>query len=410
MKKIYLDNAATTPVSSEVFLAMKPFFLSKYGNASEPHQMGRDARLAIDGARQILASFFGSKPSEIMFTSSATESINLSHKGLIEAITTRKQNFKPHIITSSIEHKAVIETCKHLEKAGLAEVTFLTVDKFGMVSAEEMVKQIRPNTVLISIMYVNNEVGTIQPIADIGKQIKQLNQSRATKDPQNYQKIYFHTDATQAIQYQNCQVDYLGVDLLSLTGHKLYAPKGVGALYIRSGTPITRQIDGGDQERKLRAGTENSPYIVGLGKAVELVIKHRNQGIKKLARLQKMLTTKLTEIPGVYCTGHPISRVPHIASFIIEGVEGEALVLLLSNQGVFCSSGSACASETLTASHVLTSMGIPPEISHGSLRISLGKDTNEEEIDYLISVLPGIIKKLRVMAPKIDYTHYGQFI
>ena len=389
--KAYLDNAATTCVDPKVLAAMSPYFSQKYGNASEPHSWGQEARAGIDESRQKVADFLGAKSKEILFTSCATESINLSHKGLIESI--RNSQFAigklPHLITSSIEHKAVLETCKHLEKLGWATVTYLPVDKYGLVSVEAVKKAIKPETVLVSIMYVNNEVGTIEPIAEIGKLLKKINQ-----------KIFFHVDATQAIQYLDCNVDRLGVDLLSLTGHKFYAPKGIGALYVRDGTPLVRQQDGGGQEFQLRAGTENVPQIVALGKAIELIANSKKL-IAKIEDLRDKLIAGVLKIPGVKLTGHPTKRAPHIASFTVEGAEGEAMLLLLSDQGIAAATGSACTSGTLKPSHVLTAMGIPPQAAHGSLRFSLGKETTTKEIDYVLEVLPQVIEKLRKMAPKL---------
>lgn len=387
MAKIYLDNAATTQVDAQVLVAMRPYFGQKFGNASEPHFWGQEAKKAVEESRLKLADFLGAKPKEIIFTSCATESVNLAHKGLIEA-TGRPA----HIITSSVEHKAVLETCKHLEQIGWAKVTYLPVDKYGLVSVKEVEKAICPETVLVSIMYINNEVGTIEPIEEIGKLLRTYNKQHRTK-------IYFHCDATQAIQYLDCDVNKLDVDLLSLTGHKFYAPKGVGALYIRKGMPIVRQQNGGGQEYGLRAGTENVPYIVGLGKAIEIVEKRlRYEDIKIL---RDRLIRGILKIPGTKLTGHPIKRAPHIASFVIDGVEGEAMLLLLSDKGIAASSGSACTSGILEPSHVLTAMGVPAEVAHGSLRFSLGKDTTEKEIDYVLNVMPKIVAQLRRMAPKI---------
>jgi cysteine desulfurase len=406
VKQIYLDHAATTPVSPEVLTAMQPYFSLHYGNPSEPHQWGQQARAAIDEAREKVAQFLGAKPQEIIFTSGATEAINLAHKGLIENIkylASRDSagmqilNIKyPHIITSSIEHKAVLETCKHLEKLGMAEVTYLPVDKDGLVKVEDVEKSIKPETVLVSLMYVNNEVGTIQPIAEIGKLIQKINVSRLAS---HLSRIFFHTDATQAIQYLDCQVDKLGVDLLSLSGHKFYAPKGVGVLYFRKGTPLIRQQDGGGQEYRLRAGTENVPYIVGLGKAIEKVKSQKSK--VKTEYLRDKLIEGVLKIPGVKLVGEPKKNAPHIATFLVDGVEGEAMLLLLSEKGIAASSGSACTSGLLEPSHVLLAMGYKPEQAHGSLRFSLGQGTNDEEIDYVIKVLPGIIQKLRKMAPKL---------
>lgn len=389
MKKIYLDNAATTPVDPRVFKAMKPYFSKKFGNASEPHLWGQEARKAVDEAREKIANFFRAKPQEFIFTSCATEAINLAHKGLVEATHSQSKK-KLHLITSTVEHKAVLESCRHLEKLGWAEVTYLPVDRYGRVELVEIEKAIRPETVLVSIMYLNNEVGTIQPIKEIGALIKRLNQKKKTK-------IHFHTDATQAIQYLDCNVDQLGVDLLSFSGHKLHAPKGIGALYVRKGTSLVRQQDGGGQEYRLRAGTENVPYIVGLGKAIELIGKA--QGLKGLRNLKERLIKGVLEIPDVELTGHPTQNSPHIASFVIEGAEGEAMLLLLSEKGIAASSGSACTSGLLEPSHVLTAMGISLELAHGSLRFSLSKENTREEIDYVLKVLPGIIRQLRKMNP-----------
>jgi len=386
MKKIYLDNAATTPVDPEVFKAMKPYFMERFGNASTPYSWGQEAKKAIDQAREQVAKALGTKPKEIIFTSCATESINLAHKGLIEGIR------RSHIITSSVEHKAVLESCKHLEKQG-CRVTYLPVDKHGLVKLKDIEKAIKPETVLVSIMYVNNEVGTIQPIEEIGRLIKKVNQSRDSR-------IYFHTDATQAIQYLNCDVNKLEIDLLSLSGHKLYTPKGVGALYIRKGTPLVRQQNGGGQEYSLRAGTENVPYIVALGKAIESVISHQSSVIKRTTTLRNKLIKGVLKIPDVELTGHPKNCAPHIASFVVKGAEGEAMLLLLSDKGVAASSGSACTSGLLKPSHVLTAMGYKPQDAHGSLRFSLGKSNIQKEIDYVIKVLPGVIERLRKMAPK----------
>ncbi len=398
MRKIYLDYAATTPVDSRVFEAMKPYFLQGFGNASEIHQWGRKAKLAIEEAREKVADSLGANQKEIIFTSCATESINLCHKGVVESSKLKIQSSKLlHLITSSVEHKAVLETCKHLEKLGMAQVTYLPVDKYGMVKISDVEKAIRPETVLVSIMYVNNEVGTIEPIEEIGKLIKKLNLSRVAC---HLSPVYFHADAVQAFQYLDCDVDRLGVDFLSLTGHKFYAPKGIGVLYIRQGTAIVRQIDGGGQELGLRSGTENVPYIVGLGKAIELVTCNKKQATRKIMKLRNRLIEGVLKIPGTELTGHPQKRVPHIASFIIKGAEGEAMLLLLDEYGIAASSGSACTTGSLEPSHVLTAMGFKAEESHGSLRFSLGKDTTEEEIDYLIKVLPEIVEKLRKMAPK----------
>ena len=399
MKPIYLDHAATTPIDHAVFEAMKSYFSQDYGNPSEPHLWGQKARGAIDQAREKVAEFLGAKPQEIIFTSGATESINLAHKGLIENSKFQIPNSKlPHIITSSVEHKAVLETCKHLEKLGWAKVTYLPVNKDGLVNLQDLEKAIQPETILVSIIYINNEVGTIQPIRKIGETISQINKLRMENGEL---KIYFHTDATQAIQYLDCDVEKLGVDLLSLSGHKIYAPKGVGVLYFKKGTPLIRQQDGGGQEYRLRAGTENVPYIVGLGEAIELVQQKKAQGSKFIEKLRDKLINGVLKIPKVELVGDASKNSPHIATFLVEGVEGEAMMLLLSEQRIAASSGSACTSGLLEPSHVLLAMGYKPEQVHGSLRFSLGKDNTEEEIEKVIKILPGIIQKLRRMAPKL---------
>lgn len=396
--KVYLDNAATTPVHPGVVKTMLPYFSQKFGNASEPHQWGIQAKEAIEKSRKKIADFLGAEPEEIIFTSCATESINLAHKGLIEAIKNQQLVIKkPHIITTQVEHKAVLETCRHLEKSGMAEATYLPVDKYGLVAVEDLKKAIRPNTVLISVMYVNNEVGTIEPIMEIGKLIRAVNKKAINK-----RKIYFHTDATQALQYLDCNVDKLGVDLLSFTGHKFYAPKGIGALYVRKGTTLVRQQDGGGQERNLRSGTENVPYIVALGKAIELNSKFKEQNSKFIGKLKdKLIRGILNRIPSTILTGHPTQRAPHIASFCFKGVEGEAVLLRLDAEGIAASSGSACTSGSLEPSHVLLAMGISAEVAHGSIRFSLGRQTSEKEIDYVLEKLPPIIRQLREMAPKL---------
>lgn len=398
-RRIYLDYAATSPVSDEVLKAMTPYFNEKFGNASELHSWGIEAKKGMEEARGKLAQALGASPEEIVFTSCATESINLSHKGLIENYQIIKlSNGKlPHIITTKIEHKAVLETCKHLEKMGWAEVTYLPVDEFGLIKVEDVEKAIKENTVLVSVMYVNNEVGTIEPIGEIGQLLRTKNEELRTEN----RKIYFHTDATQGIQYLDCDVNKLGVDLLSMTGHKLYAPKGIGALYVRKGVKLVRQQDGGGQEKGLRSGTENVPYIVGLGEAVEQATRDQEPRTKNLRNIRDALIRGVLKIEGTKLTGHPEKRAPHIASFLIEGVEGESLQLMLNEEGIACSTGSACTTGDLAPSHVLTAMGIIAEKSHGSLRFSLGKDTNEEDIDYVLGVLPRVVGKLRKIAPDL---------
>ncbi len=397
MNKIYLDYAATSPTDPQVVKAMLPFFSQKYGNPSEPHWAGIEAKKALNEARRTVASFLNAKVEEIVFTSGATEAINLAHKGLIENFLKNAlfQKQKPEIITCLTEHKAVLEACSHLEKAKMAKINYLPVDKNGLLSLEDLQKAITDQTVLISIMYVNNEVGTIQPIREISKLIREINLKRKK---QKLPLIVFHVDATQAIQYLNCQVDYLGADLLSFSGHKIYGPKGVGVLYVRSGVKIVRQTDGGGQEWLLRSGTENVSGIVGLAKALDLINPKEGQKIKKLS--QKLIKEVLM-IPQVSLTGHVAKRAPHIVSFLVRGVEGESLVLLLSDKGVAASTVSACNSEVLLPSHVLMAMGVSKKFIQGSLRFSLGKQTTEKEIQETIKILPLIISHLRNLAPKL---------
>lgn len=380
MKQIYLDNSATTKIPKKIVKEMIPYFTNYYGNPSEPHKFGIDSNKAIEKARTTIADFIGAKTDEVIFTSCSTESINLAHKGLIEALGKKR----PHIITTPLEHKAVLETCKHLN----AEVTYVMPDKYGVVSVNDIKEAIQENTVLISVMYVNNEIGTIEPIKEIGDMIIEYNFNHI-ENP-----IYFHTDATQALQYLNCNVDYLGVDLMSFTGHKIHAPKGIGALYIRGDTPIKRQQDGGGQEFGIRAGTENVPYIVALGKAVEMI---KEVDVEKVKYLRDTLINDIiTNIKDVKVTGHLTKRVPHIASFVFKELEGENIVNELSNRGIMCSSGSACTSDSLEPSHVLKSIGLPNEWSNGSVRFSFSKYNTINEVHRVVKTLKNIVNKLKL--------------
>jgi len=378
MRTIYLDNAATTRVDTDVVKAMSPYFTNNYGNASEPHLWGINANEAIENARGTIARHLNAHPDEIVFTSCATESINLSHKGLIESF-----NFQPHIITTSIEHKAVIETVKHLK----ASVTYLSVDRDGLISTKDLMEAITPNTVLVSVMYANNEIGTIEPIKEIGDILRKHNENH----PDN--RIYFHTDATQAIQYLDCDVNYLGVDMLSFTGHKIHAPKGIGALYIRKETPLIRQQDGGGQEFGLRAGTENVPYIVALGKAVSMINKSKGDSITKLRNT--LVEYVLDKVPDSRLTGHVGLRVPHIASFTFKNVRGEDVVVALSERGIASASGSACTSGSIESSHVMKAIGAPDDWSAGQLRLSLSKYTTKSDVSNAGKELVSVIEKLR---------------
>jgi cysteine desulfurase len=387
MKRIYLDHAATTPVDPAVFGAMKPYFSQKFGNPMSLHSFGQEAREDMEKARGQVAKFLNCENNEIIFTSGATESNNLAIKGIIQALGSPTSKLKkPHIITTQFEHHCVLETCKSLEKNKIADVTYLPIYKEGVIKITDIKKAIRPNTVLVSVMYVNNEIGTVQPIAEIGKMIKNMNS-----------KILFHTDATQAVNYFDCDVKKLNIDLLSLSGHKIYGPKGVGALYIKKNTPIKKIQDGGEQEFGLRAGTHNVPGIVGLGVAIQqLKVKSEKLKVKKILNLRNYLIKKiLKEIPNSYLNGSLKFRSPNNTNFRFDNVEGESVVLALDQAGIAASTGSACSSGTLEPSHVLMALGIRHEQAHGSLRLTLGKNTTKKEIDYLIAQLKNIIKKFR---------------
>jgi len=382
-KEIYLDNSATTSVDPAVFKKMQPYFYQEYGNPSSIHKLGEKARQVVEKAREQVASFLNCLPEEIYFTATATESNNWLIHGLID----KDSLIKPHIIISAFEHKSVIEPAKYLEKNGLAELTLLPVSKDGLVELDILKKAIKENTRLISIMYANNEIGTVQPIKEIGKLIKEINQSRK-------QKIVFHTDAVQAINYLDCNVDSLGIDVLSLSSHKIYGPKGVGILYLRKGVQINPLIRGGGQERKMRSGTENLAGIVGLAEAIKKIKSlGSNQNIKKLRN--KLITGILKDIPDSEINGSMENRLPNNVHISFKGAEGESIAMALSQKNVFVSTASACASHSLEPSYVLIALGLTPEQAHCSVRFSLGRWTNEQEIGYILKVLPDIIKKLR---------------
>ncbi|MDD6142049.1 MAG: cysteine desulfurase NifS [bacterium] len=379
---IYMDNAATTSVRPEVLEAMMPYFTQHFGNASSIHTFGRGARRALENARKQVAAALGCEAREIYFTAGGSESDNWAIRCAVEA----KASKGKHIITSAIEHHAVLHTCEYMEKQGY-EVTYLPVDEYGLVSVESVKNAIRPDTVLITIMAANNEIGTLQPIAEIGKIAKENG-------------ILFHTDAVQAVGAVPIDVNAWNVDMLSLSGHKLHAPKGIGALYVRKGVRISNLIYGGAQERGLRAGTENLPGIVGLGKAIELAVAELPEYTERVSRLRdKLIKGILDNIPDVQLNGHPTIRLPGNVNVSVRYVEGEALLMRLDLAGVAASSGSACTSGSLDPSHVLLAIGLPHEIAHGSLRLSLGNDTTEEEVDYVIEKLPGIVENLRAMSP-----------
>ncbi len=382
-KLIYMDHAATTAVDPSVVEAMLPYFSEKHGNPSSIYALGREAHQAMDNARQTVADILGAGPREIIFTSCGSESDNLAIRGV--AFARREKG--NHIITSSIEHYAIDRTCKQLEKKLGFEVTYLPVDKYGHVSPDDVGRAITDKTILISIMYANNEVGTIQPIAEIGKI------ARARKIP-------FHTDAVQAGGALDLDVNELNVDLLSLSAHKFYGPKGIGVLYQRRFTPLLPMQTGGAHERGRRAGTENVPYIVGLATALKLAQEHRDENNARIAALRdRLIKGVLDTIPDAYLTGHPTDRLSNNASFVFKGIEGESILLNLDMMGVAASSGSACTSASLEPSHVLLALGLPVEICHGSLRLTLGNENTEEDVDYVLSILPGIVSKLRAMSP-----------
>jgi cysteine desulfurase len=397
---IYFDHAATTPIDEEVRKVMCPYFTDKFGNPSSIYRIGREAKEALNIAREKAAVLLGAEnPTEIIFTSGATEANNLAVKG-VAFYASQILHVKPHIITSSIEHHCVLDSAKYLEKNFGFEVTYLPVNKEGLVDPAEVKKAIKKNTVLVSIMFGNNEVGTIEPIAEIGAVVQAEKESR--KDSNSELPIYFHTDAVQAFQYLGLNVDGLKVDMLSLTGHKFYGPKGVGLLYVRKGTKFLPQQQGGAQERNLRAGTENVPYIVGMVKAMELADQGRAERTKKVTQLTEHLTHRVTkEIPDVEVLGpkDPTKRLPHIASILFKKIEGESILINLDMNDMAASSGSACTSGSLEASHVTKAMGYTDMEAHGAVRFSLGQLNKKEDIDKLMEILPGVVEKLRAMSP-----------
>ncbi len=382
MRRVYLDHNATTPVRAEVLEAMLPYFKEKFGNASSVHGFGREAKVALEEAREKVAYLFGAFPQEIFFTSGGTESDNLAIKGA--AFANRKKG--KHIITSRIEHHAVLESCKFLEKEGF-EVAYLPVDSLGMVDPDDLRKALREDTVLVSIMYVNNEVGTIQPIEKLSKIAKEKG-------------AYFHTDAVQAVGKIPIDVRRLEVDMISVSGHKIYGPKGVGALFVRKGVRITPWSHGGHHERSRRAGTENVPAIVGFAKALELINQNMEEENNRLRELTQRFYQKLLDsIPDVILNGDLNHRIPNTLNLSFKGVEGESVILSLDLKGVAVSSGSACTSGTLEPSHVLAAMGVDPAIVQGAIRFSFGKDNTTEDVEYVANLLPEIINRLRSMSP-----------
>ncbi|MEA4924663.1 MAG: cysteine desulfurase NifS [Syntrophomonadaceae bacterium] len=380
MSKIYMDHSATTPVDPEVARVMVSYLTNSFGNPSSIHKYGNEARVAIEKARKQVAALIGANPEEIVFTSGGTESDNMA---IIGAAYTY-QNRGRHLITSKIEHHAVLDTFKHLERQGY-ETTYLPVNRLGQVDVETVKQAIRPDTILISLMHANNEIGTIEPIAEIGGLARSLG-------------IVFHTDAVQTVGRIPVDVKSLSVDLLSLSAHKFYGPKGIGALYIRSGIKPYPLLHGGGQERTWRSGTENVPGIVGLGQAAELALTNMAERSLHLQGLTQTLIRRiLSEIPQAYLTGHPQDRLPGHASFVFLGVEGSAMLIFLDSEGIAVSAGSACTSNSFDPSHVLTALGLTKDAAHSSLRVTLGKDNTNADIDRLMEVLPGIIARQRLL-------------
>ncbi len=384
MERIYLDNAATTPTRPEVVEAMMPYFTEQFGNPSSVHLFGREVSKSITEAREQVAKLIGAAdPSEIIFTSGGTEADNMAIIGTALA----KKDKGNHIITTQIEHHAVLHTCEYLEKYFDFKVTYLPVDKDGKVSPEEVREAITDQTVLITMMFANNEIGTIQPIAEIGKVAREKG-------------VFFHTDAVQAVGSEIINVQEMNIDMLSLSAHKFNGPKGVGALYVRRGVKLVPQMHGGAQERKRRGSTHNTTGIIGLGKAAELAYNEFEEKRVKLIRLREKLINGLEKrVPEIVFNGHRTDRLPNNVNFSFKYIEGESLLLNLDLKGIAASSGSACTSGSLDPSHVLLAIGLSHEVAHGSLRITLGMYNTEEEIDYVLEVLPEIVEKLRQMSP-----------
>jgi cysteine desulfurase len=378
---VYMDNAATTKIHPDVVSAMLPYMTEYFGNPSSLYDFSQTPKKAIENARELVAHVIGCNPAEIYFTAGGTESDNWAIKGVAFA----NQKKGKHIITSSIEHHAVIHPCEWLVTQGF-EVTFLPVDEYGTVSPESVAAAIRDDTILVSIMFANNEIGTIEPIAEIGAICKERG-------------VYFHTDAVQAIGHVPINVDAMNIDLLSLSAHKFHGPKGAGCLYIRKNVKIDRLIHGGGQESKRRAGTENVPGIVGLAAAIERAVAVMPESNKHIQKLRDRLIEGLLTIPHSRLNGHPVHRLSNNVNIIFEFIEGESILLLLNQYGVAASTGSACTSTSLEPSHVLTACGISHDCVHGSLRLTLGEETTEEDISYVIEILPGIVQRLRDMSP-----------
>jgi cysteine desulfurase len=380
---VYLDNSATTYVDPEVKRAMEPYFSEYYGNPSSLHKMGLKSRNAIEHARETVAKIINSRPNEIIFTGSGTESINLAIKGVFRANRGRGK----HIITTKIEHHAVLESCEYLEKNEGADVTYLDVDDHGLVDPKQVERAIRKDTILITIIYANNEIGTIEPIAEIGRIAKRRG-------------VYFHTDACQAGCYLPLDTKKLNADLMTLNGSKIYGPKGTGMLFVRSGVKLHPIIHGGGQEFGLRSGTENVPGIVGFAKALDISQKKRIVESKRLTTLRdKLIKGILKNIPKTMLNGHATKRLPNNVNITFLDLEGESLLLYMNQKGIYASTGSACSSESLDPSHVIMALGLPHEAAHGSIRFSLGRQNTQKDVDYVLKQLPDMVKRLRSLSP-----------
>ncbi len=380
-----MDYASTTPVDKEVVRAMSPYFDTYYGNASSIHSFGRDAHDAIDESRKKVADLLGTNADEIIFTAGGTESDNIVIKGIAYLNKNKRDSKGPHIITSAIEHPAVLETCKYLEKQGF-KIKYLPVDEYGIIRIKELERAFSKDTFLITIMYANNEIGTIEPIAEIGRMAKEHD-------------VLFHTDAVQAIGKVPIDVDKLNIDLLSISSHKIYGPKGVGALYVRNGVKLQPIVHGGGHERGLRSSTYNTPGIVGLGKACELAQNRMEKDNEYLKSLRDRLIECILKVEESYLNGHPEKRLANNAHFRFTAIEGEALSLSLDDKGIAVATGSACASTKLQASHVLLAIGLDPAQAHGSLRLTLGRGNTKDDVSYVVDVLPEIVERLRKMSP-----------
>lgn len=382
---VYADNAATTPIHADVLNKMMPFLTTEYGNASTLYRLGQSSHKALENARQEVALLMNADPSEITFTGCGSESDNLALRGYLHS---RQAKGRKHLIISTIEHHAILYTAQALEKEGFA-VTYLPVNQYGQVEPQALEQAIRPDTALVSIMFANNEIGTINPVAELGRVCHEKG-------------VVFHTDAVQAYGHVPIDVKAMNIDMLSLSGHKINAPKGVGAIYVRKGIRLEPQLTGGGQERGLRSGTENIASIVGLGEAARLKRVNMERETAYIGALSRKLIDGVLQLPQTILTGHPTQRLPGTCSFCINAIEGESLVLRLDMNGICASTGSACSTGSLDPSHVLLGIGLSHEISHGSLRLTLGPQNTEEDVDYILERLKGVVETLRAMSPIWD--------